>query len=137
MRYVRFALASQQAVDFDGRGVFQAAFALRRAGELTESELVWLAELDDWFARNLRAPDRLSLRSGYRQPALALCWFKDTAKEHLHRIRSLVALLKEHGLDVETSVSERPGYVVYDDEHQIAAVPFGTARRKDHRRRNA
>ena len=104
---------------------------------LAKDEVMWLAESDAWFASTCARRTQLSLRAGYRQPKTALCWFKDTAKEHLHRIRALVALLQEHGVAVEVRRLRSPGYIVYEDEHQVAAVPFGVARRKDNKRRIA
>ncbi len=136
MRYVRFANRSRREAQEGITGVFRAAHVLRDRGALAEHEEVWLAELDRWFAENLRVPSRLALRGGHRQPKIALCWFKDTAQVHLQWIRSLVALLREHGVGVEEKLSAKPGYIVYEDEHQVAAVPFGAAHRCDHRRRN-
>lgn len=137
VRYVRFTNLSHITPDEGIPGVFRAAHLLQGQGALAEHEQVWLAESDAWFAEHLRAPTQLSLRGGYRQPKTALCWFKDTANEHLHRIRALVALLQEHGVAVEEQISAKPGYIVYEDEHQVAAVPFGVARRKDNKRRTA
>lgn len=136
MRYVRFANSSRLASHDGVAGVFRAAHLLEEHGALAEHERVWLAESDRWFAEHLRAPTQLALRGGYRQPKIALCWFKDTAQEHLLWIRSLVALLKEHGVVVRECGSAQPGYIVYEDEYQVAAVPFGAARRRDHRRRS-
>ena len=33
-------------------------------------------------------------------------------------------ILNEQGVRTEMITSPRPGYVVYEDEHQIAAIPF-------------
>jgi hypothetical protein len=39
-------------------------------------------------------------------------------------MRELVALLVHKDVPVEELRTERPGYIVYEDEHQIAAEPF-------------
>ena len=54
----------------------------------------------------------------------ALSWFKDSAHAHLQRVRLLVALLESRGVVVEMITTERPGYVVYEDDFQIIAEPF-------------
>ena len=135
VRYVRFANRSRLEADAGIPGVFRAAHVLKEQGALAEHELVWLAELDRWFNEHLHVPSRLALRAGSRQPKVALCWFKDTATVHVRWIRSLAALLREHGVAVEETVSAKPGYIVYEDEHQIAAVPFGATRRHGRRKK--
>lgn len=40
-------------------------------------------------------------------------------------MRELVALLEHKAIVVEELRTDRPGYVVYEDEHRVAAVPFG------------
>ena len=39
-------------------------------------------------------------------------------------MRALAALLEHKDTAVDVIESDRPGYVIYEDEHQIAAVPF-------------
>ena len=39
-------------------------------------------------------------------------------------MRELCRLLNEHGVTTEMLRSERPGYIVFEDEFQIAAEPF-------------
>lgn len=39
-------------------------------------------------------------------------------------MHALVELLRSKDVVVEVAVSDRPGYIVYEDEHQVAAEPF-------------
>jgi hypothetical protein len=55
---------------------------------------------------------------------MALSWFKDTAREHVAKVRTIVALLEARGVTVLTVATERPGYVVYEDDFQVIAEPF-------------
>jgi hypothetical protein len=41
-------------------------------------------------------------------------------------MRELVALLEHKAIALEELRTERPGYVVYEDEFQVAAMPFGS-----------
>lgn len=105
-------------------GVFQVGFDLRSAGRLADYEEAWLDDAMDWFNRRLPVPLRLS-RS--RRPGAyekALCWFKEDAKEHIGKARELTALLEQHGVPTRMIRTTRPGYVVYEDRYQVAAVPF-------------
>ena len=39
-------------------------------------------------------------------------------------MRALAELLDHKDMTVATFESEKPGYVLYEDEHQVAAIPF-------------
>lgn len=54
----------------------------------------------------------------------ALASFKASAVEHISRMRELVALLERKTIFVTELRTERPGYIVYENEHQVAAMPF-------------
>jgi hypothetical protein len=60
----------------------------------------------------------------YRKRQNGISWFKATAEEHISKIRELIALLENHGVRVEMIKTTRPGYVIYEDNFQIVAVPF-------------
>jgi hypothetical protein len=49
---------------------------------------------------------------------------KADAAEHAARLRALTVLLQRHGFVTQVLWTRRPGYVVYEDEYQVAAVPF-------------
>ena len=39
-------------------------------------------------------------------------------------MREFCLLLEEEGVPVEILRTRRPGYILYEDEHQVAAYPF-------------
>jgi len=39
-------------------------------------------------------------------------------------MREIIRLLESHGISVRMIKTDRPGYVVYEDDHQIVAEPF-------------
>lgn len=63
-------------------------------------------------------------RNANHKQKRALSWFKDSAHAHLERVRRLVALLESCGVVAEMITTERPGYVVYEDDFQMVAEPF-------------
>jgi len=125
MRFIRFVVASSDPASQVRQGVFQAAADLRDEGALAEAEDDVLRETLVWFSKNLSKPERFSRkRNSYHRDQRGIAWFKDSAGEHLRRIRALVSILEEHGRKVSMLTSSRPGYVVYEDEYQIVAEPF-------------
>jgi hypothetical protein len=122
--YLRFVISSLN--EFSGRreGLFQAASALRDSNTLTDYEADELAAIRAWFNHHLEAPDRFSRSSKSQPHHEAICWYKDSAKEHISRMHEMCRILREHGILTHVVKSERPGYIVYEDDHQVAAVPF-------------
>jgi hypothetical protein len=106
-------------------GVFSALYALERRGELLPHERSWFQNAEAWFNEHLRRPDRLAWSSRPNAPERAITWLRASATEHISRMRDLVALLEHKDVQVEELRTDRPGYVVYEDEYQVAAMPFG------------
>lgn len=83
-----------------------------------------LEETYNWFKQSLPVPDRLSRSTRPHAHRAALSWYKDSAGEHIRRMRTLADLLGTHGYTVEMLRTHRPGFIVYEDDTQIAAEPF-------------
>ncbi len=107
-------------------GVFQIAAKLRDGGTLNSHEEEHLHELREWFNRNLERPTKFTNAKPpfYRKRQNAISLFKASAREHISRMREMIAILENHGVHVRTIKTVRPGYVVYEDEFQVVAAPF-------------
>ena len=125
--YLRFSVAERHPVSQEPLGLFSAVWKLEKAGRLAAHEAAWWAELVGWFGEHLPQPAqaRRSRRPG--APNRAVFWFRATATEHVSRMREVATLLEEHGVPVEVQQTTRPGYVVYEDEFQVAAEPYREA----------
>jgi hypothetical protein len=122
--FVRFVTARLDEDSGKRQGLFQAAFHLRRRGELTTYDHDRLAHVLRWFDEHLPRPSRLSRSRRPNRKAQAICWFKHGATEHLARMREIQCILETHGVMADMIASRRPGYVVYEDDVQVAAYPF-------------
>lgn len=118
--YLRFVVDKRDPDSTRRTGLFQAIADLR-SRELAAEELDEVHQLLSWFGDNLAAP-RVLVR-GTASPA-AICWFCDSAIEHIARMRALARLFREHAMNTHVLKTRRPGYVVYEDAHQVAAIPF-------------
>ena len=122
--YVRFVV---DEIDEDSgveQGIFQAMYRLSRAGKLNAAEEVWWADVRTWFNLELEKPGRLARSRRTGANPVAISWFKESAAEHIRRAREVAAILAEHHIQSRMLRSERPGYVVYEDEFQVTAEPF-------------
>jgi hypothetical protein len=122
--YVRFVTHAIDESSGKRRGVFQAVADLVDANELSEHELEELQSIRKWFNQYLEAPDRFSRSQKSNAAPKAISWYKNSANEHISQMYAMCRILNEHGVRTEMITSARPGYVVFEDEHQIAAVPF-------------
>jgi hypothetical protein len=126
--FIRFVVPVRDDCSHCLTGVFQAADGLRYRGLLGEDERQRFEQTRRWFNRNLPVPTRFSRSRRPHACPKAVCWFKGDAAVFLGRVRELAALLERHGISTEVLRTQRPGYVVYEDEYQVAAVPFRDTR---------
>ena len=105
-------------------GLFQAISDLEYKGELSASEQKEYDDIYEWFRKNLKKPRSFTRSSKPHAKKVAISWFKTQATEHIARMYEVARILYSHGIEVETIKTERPGYVVYEDKHQVAAEPF-------------
>lgn len=106
-------------------GVFKVAYELRRSHPSAAPFVRELIEQLAWFEANMAEPSRFSPSRYPRAQETALSWVKATANEHVRRLRLLVSLVEHAGhLKVVELRTERPGYVVFEDDHQVVALPF-------------
>ena len=121
--YVRFVVANMVAADSRHKlGVVQAAG--RIADTLPDTDRDELQDLFDFLNDMLPIPHAFT-RSKRRDAAgKALSWYKDSAEKHIGKTRRIAEILDRHDLTVEMLTTQNPGYVVYEDEYQVVAVPF-------------
>lgn len=118
--YVRFVIGRKDEDSHVEQGIFQAAALALEWGTITGSDADELNELRGWFGENLEKPSsfrRATLRRG-------ICWFKTGSVQHISRIWEMVRILERNGIYVKKIRTDKPGYLVYEDEWQIVAEPF-------------
>ena len=122
--YVRFVTSFIDEDSGKRRGLFHAVRDLVDGREVPEHEMEELKAIRKWFVEHLEVPDRFARSSKRHAAPKAISWFKSTAAEHIARMHAVCRILNEHGIVTEMITSNRPGYIVFEDDHQIAAVPF-------------
>jgi hypothetical protein len=120
--YVRFVIGRRDEDSNVEQGIFQAAALAIEWQSITGSDADEMNELRAWFSENLEKPTSF----GRDKLRLGICWFKTDATEHISRIWEMVRILERHGIYVKKIGTDKPGYVVYEDEWQLVAEPFRT-----------
>lgn len=126
--FVRFVIGRKDEDSNVEQGIFQAAALALEWRQISGSDAEELNEVRAWFNENLEKPTsfgREKLRRG-------ICWFKIDSTEHISRIWEMVRILERNGIYVKKIRTNKPGYVVYEDEWQLVAEPFrkGTLSRR-------
>src|SRR5476651_735738 len=112
-------------------GIFMALKYLRDDHSLTKDEDInKLKELSGWFNRNLEKPTRFSKGTSKLNADVSLSWFKDSAKVHIKKIQDLIEIAEKYDIIIDRIASKNPGYIVFEDEYQVSAVPFRTDRKR-------
>lgn len=120
-RYVRFSRPEPHPLSGRRSGIFVVTHALLRRKSLDAHVAEGLDSCVDWFNENLRSPDF--------DEARAIFLFKPDAVACLERIWHLIAYLRQAGIPIEMQSVRKPGRIVYEDEHQVAALPFADSGR--------
>jgi hypothetical protein len=124
--FIRFVIGSKDDESHVERGVFQAVAQALEWKDITGSDAEQLNELEEWFNKNLKKPTSF----GRDKLRLGICWFKTEATNHISRIWEMVQILERNGIYVKKIRTDKPGYVIYEDDWQLVAEPFrkGTMR---------
>lgn len=125
--FVRFVCPNPVAGMAARSGFFCAAYDLRDLQTLDQFSCQRLDDLLGWFRENLAIPTRFNTtksKAAFHKEARGLSWFKPEASAALTKSYELISLLEENGYVIETLRTNRVGYIVYEDDHQIVAEPF-------------
>ena len=118
--YVRFVIGRKDEDSNVEQGIFQAAALALEWQNITGSDADELNELRAWFSENLEKPTSF----GRDKLRLGICWFKTDAADLISRIWEMVRILEHNGTYVKKIRTDKPGYVIYEDEWQLVAEPF-------------
>lgn len=117
--YIRFVVGREDEDSLVDRGIFRATGLAIEWQKIAGPDVDELNRLRAWFGENLKEPTstgRDKLRRG-------ICWFKTGAAEHISRIWEMVRILERNGIYVKKIRTDKPGYLIYEDEWQLVAEP--------------
>ncbi len=128
--YIRFITQFINEDDENETGIFHALRYLCEHPLTNDEDVRNLKALNSWFNNNLDRPTKFSNATNKNPAPISLSWFKDTAKEHLRKTNEIIKILEKHDLVIERFTSKNPGYIVYEDDYQVSAVPYKNDRHR-------
>jgi hypothetical protein len=128
-KFYRFEMQTISLMTGVPEGVFVRAHEVlhNESGEIPGYHQENMETCIDWFRKNLKKPTKFNAstsKGAYRRETKGVSWFKDTAFEHIAKIRDVIAILEDCGYAVNERSTTKPGYIVYEDDYQIVAEPF-------------
>lgn len=105
-------------------GLFHAAYGLHRADIWQASDGDLFIELEHWFSDHLQTPTTFAIGKKPHAKAQAISWFREAATQHVDQAWRLARLVGRYRSDVTIIRTDRPGYVVFEDDVQVVAYPF-------------
>ena len=121
--YLRFRVDVRDASSGQPSGVFSAVYDLIDSDLLPQQDLDVAKSCLDWFDTNLKEPASFSKSTKPHAQKVGISWFKDSATEHISKMRMLVALLEDNSVSVKLLITDNPGYILYEDDYQVVSDP--------------
>ena len=120
--YVRYVTNLKDEESHQRLGVIWSARKLEEC--IAVEDFHRIEGLFEWFKRNLRVPSRFTGWKRRQRKKKAICWFKDSSFCCIAIIRLMAKTLEDNGITTAKIVTRKPGYILYEDMHQVAAIPF-------------
>jgi hypothetical protein len=121
MSYIRFETACHGQHCQQPLGVFRAMSRAEFYAQLSDWSRRLLEDSLDWFNENLPVPQVDDPRGR------AIFWFRPQSQV-VREMWQLVAILRCEDIPICLRSTSVPGRIVYRDDHQIAAIPYGHGR---------
>src|SRR5262245_1071514 len=105
-------------------GIFASAHKIRPEQKLDPADHCELCELLTWFKEYLSLPARFAASRRPHGDETGISWIRAIAHDHLKKLRRMAELIQAGGIGVRELRTTRPGYILYEDDHQVVALPF-------------
>ena len=114
------------------KGFLNAARYLNEQGILEEEQKAKLQQNLSWIEAHLKKRPEFQNSEDNDFLNIPMSWLKETASDHIQKMDELREILEENDILVEVLQVEVPGKILYEDEHQIVAVPFNIEQESMH-----
>lgn len=120
-RYLRFVVGAERQPIHTLGGLIRHDLTVRVGTHMLEHERTLWKETIRWFNKHMAVPPYSTRQKLGRR---AVCWLRDDAHECIREMRVLAYLLGEAGVPTRVLERANPGRIVWQDEHQVVALPW-------------
>ncbi len=116
--YTRAVISAIDRDSYQRTGVLIAGHELLKTNWLDERNENCLRDLLGWFNQNIPIPRQR------RWKTRSIFWFKGYDGEWVDYFERLCRFMCRWYDRVEVLETRKPGYLIYEDDYQVAAIPF-------------
>ena len=122
---LRFVIPDRDERTGQQTGLMTVAYRLLRSGDLSHAEEEGLRSHMKWLEINLPVPAKFARKRNVSHKAThGIPWLKSSAADAVRYLHAIADIARRHDYSVDVMQTERPGYIVYEDEWQVVAEPF-------------
>jgi hypothetical protein len=122
---LRFVISDRDLRTGQQTGLMTLAYRLLRSGDLSEADEDALGIHIKWLEANLPVPERFARkRNVSHKQTHGISWLKDDAIDAIQHLHAVADIARRYDYAVDVVLTERPGYVVHEDDWQVVAEPF-------------
>lgn len=121
--YIRFVGQNNDPDSHCREGIFVLAYDFVERVDTPDYDAELMQDLIGWFKKHMNIPDRFSKSKNPKSTNISVSWFKSDAKEHIAKAREIVLILERNNMFVESITTDNVGYIVYEDDVQVSAIP--------------
>ncbi|MDX2301457.1 MAG: hypothetical protein NW226_01600 [Microscillaceae bacterium] len=130
--YTKFITLFLDDLEDEEKGFLNAARYLNEQGILEENQKTKLEQNLSWIEVHLKRRPEFEALDENDILNLPMSWLKESASEHIHKMDEIREILEENDILVEVLQVETPGKILYEDEHQVVAIPFNVEQESMH-----
>jgi len=124
--YLRFETKELDKRSGKMKGIFTLSYQLIENNELSDIDEMKIKNILSWFSKYLPVPDKFSKKKNdAHKNHHGISWMKSDAKEAIEYFWKLKIILDNVGHNIEVLKVKNPGKVVYEDNFQLVAEPYG------------
>jgi hypothetical protein len=106
-------------------GLMTVAYRLLRSGNLPHADEEGLRSHTQWLETNLPVPARFARkRNVSHKQTHGISWLRSSATDAVRYLHAIADIARQHDHLIEIVQTERPGYIVHEDQWQVVAEPF-------------
>lgn len=125
MELLRFVIPDRDQRTGQPMGLMTLAYGLLRSRDIAQSDESELQRLVHWMETHIPVPSRFARkRNVSHKETHGISWIKADAADAISHLHAIAEIMERYGYRIDILRTDRPGYVVYEDDLQIVAEPF-------------
>lgn len=125
MELLRFVIPDRDLRTGQPMGLMTLAYRLLRSNDIAQGDESELQRLVHWMEIHIPIPSRFARkRNVSHKETHGISWIKADAVEAVGHLHAIAGIVERYGYRIDVLRTDRPGYIVHEDDWQVVAEPF-------------